>query len=116
MLLNCHTYYSFCYGVLPVKDLLAELQRNGYDAFVLSDINNTSACLDTIRLAPEYGLRPVVGIDFRNGVAQTYIGIARNNTGFRELNEHLSTHLHQTIPFEAEAPEFHHAYIVYPLA
>lgn len=35
-----------------------------------------------------------MGIDFRNGIKQQYVGIARNNLGFRELNEHLSHHIH----------------------
>ena len=50
-----------------------------------------------------------MGIDFRNGVTQKYVGLARNNTGFRELNEHLSKHLHSGEKFDETAPEFHHA-------
>lgn len=115
MLLNCHTYYSFCYGTLTVEDLLAEVVQKGYSQFVLSDINNTSACLDTIRLATEKGVKPIVGIDFRNHAQQQYIGIAQNNEGFKELNQHLSLHLHSELDFDAIAPVFNHAYIVYPL-
>ncbi len=115
MLLNCHTMYSFCYGTLNIKELLEELERNGYKSFVLTDINNTSACLETIRQANLIGLKPVVGIDFRNSVDQKYVGIARNNEGFKELNEHLSEHLHASKKFEDQAPEFNNAYIVYPL-
>ena len=76
MLLNCHTYYSFCYGTFSIEELIDEVQRNGYDTFVVSDINNTSACLDTIRLCNERLLKPIVGIDFRNNAQQVYIGIA----------------------------------------
>jgi DNA polymerase-3 subunit alpha len=115
MLLNCHTTYSFCYGTLGIDELLDEIKKKGYDSFVLTDINNTSACLETIRRAPDIGLKPIVGIDFRNGMQQKYVGIARNNEGFKELNEHLTTHLHSSAPFEEQAPEFHNAYIVYPL-
>src|SRR5687767_9383000 len=112
MLLNCHTYYSFCYGTLSIEELLSEVKQKGYDSFVLSDINNTSACLDIIRLAPEQGLKPIVGIDFRNGVKQQYVGIACNNEGFRELNGHLSYHLDGPKDFDAIAPEFSNAYTV----
>ncbi len=115
MLLNCHTYYSFCYGTLAVEEFLAEVLQKGYSQFVLSDINNTSACLDSIRLATEKGIKPIVGIDFRNHAQQQYIGIAQNNEGFKELNQHLSLHLHSGLDFEAIAPEFNHVYIVYPL-
>lgn len=115
MLLNCHTAYSFCYGTLSIKELLDEIKLNGYDSFVLTDINNTSACLDTVRSAGERGLKPILGIDYRNGTKQKYVGIARNNAGFKELNEHLTAHLHSTKNFDDTAPEFHHSYIVYPL-
>jgi DNA polymerase III subunit alpha len=81
MLLNCHTYYSFCYGTFSIEGLLNEVKQKGYDKFVVTDINNTSACLDTIRLSKQYDLTPIAGIDFRNDVQQCYIGIARNNEG-----------------------------------
>ena len=115
MLLNCHTYYSFCYGTLGITELLDEIKKNGYSSFVLTDINNTSACLETIRQACAVGIKPIVGIDFRNGVEKKYVGIARNNEGFKELNEHLTAHLHASEKFADEAPEFHNAYIIYPL-
>ncbi len=114
MLLNCHTYYSFCYGTFSKEELLDAVLQNGYSSFVLSDINNTSACIDMAREAGDRGLKPILGIDFRNGVRQQYVGIAINNEGFRELNEHLSYHLHNNIAFDCEAPAFNNAYIIYP--
>src|SRR5581483_2795869 len=109
MLLNCHTSYSFCYGTLGIHELMEQIKAHGYDSFVLTDINNTSACLDTVRNAPDYGLKPILGIDFRNGIKQKYVGIARNNAGFKELNEYLTEHLHATKDFDNEAPEFHNS-------
>ncbi len=95
--------------------MLQEAQQKGYSRFALTDINNTSACLDTIRLSKDYNIKPIVGIDFRNSVFQKYVGIAINNEGFRELNEHLSYHLHNTLKFEDTAPSFNNAYVIYPL-
>ena len=115
MLLNCHTYYSLCYGTLSPDDLMEELTASGYKTFVLTDINNTSALLDTLRTCKEKGLQAIPGIDFRNGIQQQYVGIAKNNAGFRELNEHLSEHLHADQAFAAQAPRFQHAYVIYPL-
>src|ERR1700752_4581950 len=115
MLLNCHTYYSFGYGTLSVEELLNEVVLKGYKSFVLSDINNTSACIDTVRSANEKGIKPIMGIDFRNGIKQQYIGIAKNNVGFKELNEHLSEYLHEVKDFNSIAPEFSNAYVIYPL-
>ncbi|HPI54401.1 MAG TPA: DNA polymerase III subunit alpha [Chitinophagaceae bacterium] len=116
MLLNCHTYYSLCYGTYSVDTLLDEVERHGYPTAALTDINNTSACLDFVRMAKQRQLKPILGIDFRNGTQACYVGIARNNIGFRELNHHLSIHLHHQHAFEPIAPDMHDVYIIYPLA
>ncbi len=81
---------------------------------VLTDINSTSAALNFIRKAPEFNVRPVLGIDFRNGVDPCFLGIAKNNEGYLELNAFLSEHLHHDKLFPATAPEFRNAYVVYP--
>lgn len=85
-----------------------------FDCLAITDINSTSACIDIVRMSPEYHIRPVVGIDFRNGIRQQYIGLAQNNDGFRELNEHLTHHLHSEEPIPSRAPSFHHAFVIYP--
>ena len=114
MLLNCHTYYSLKYGTLKLRQVLAFAQEADWRCFALTDINNTSTSLDFVRLAPEYGIRPVLGIDFRNGAQQCYVGIAKNNLGFKELNEHLSDISHQKLAFEARAPHFENSFVIYP--
>ncbi|PKP33931.1 MAG: DNA polymerase III subunit alpha [Bacteroidetes bacterium HGW-Bacteroidetes-17] len=114
MLLNCHTYFSYKFGVLSVEELITEALKNNYSELCLTDINSTSACIDFIRISKEKGLKPIVGIDFRNGVDQKYIGIAKNNKGFQELNEHLTEYLHQENVFENDAPHFENAFIIYP--
>ena len=90
MFLNCHSWYSFHYGTLSIEKLLEEAQRLGIQKLVLTDINNTSGVLDFIRLAPKYGVEPAVGIEFRQGDTVRFIGIAKNNEGFEELNRYLS--------------------------
>jgi len=114
LLLNCHTYYSYKFGTLSIEQLVQETKAKAYDSIVLTDINNTSACLDFIRHCERGQIRPILGIDFRNGVQQQYIGIAQNNHGFQQLNEHLTYHLHSEKDFPEKAPEFKDAYIIYP--
>lgn len=116
MLLNCHTYYSFCYGTSSVEELLQDVEEKGYACLVLSDINNTSAILETLRLCEKKTLKVIPGIDFRNGVKQQYIGIAKNNEGFQELNIHLSKHLHDKKEFDPKAPDLKNAFVVYPFS
>ncbi|MFY0592038.1 DNA polymerase III subunit alpha [Roseivirga sp.] len=116
MYLNTHTYYSFRYGTLNTKDLLEELQRAGVKCFALTDINGTPAAINFVRLASKYGVKPVLGIDFRNGADQLFIGIAKNNEGFKELNDYLSHYLHSGEKIPESAPDFKKAYVVYPFS
>ena len=82
MYLNTHTYYSLRYGTMKPKELLALAQKMGVSQLALTDINNTSACLDFVRLAPEYNIKPIVGIDFRNKAQQQFVGIAKKQSRF----------------------------------
>jgi len=114
--LNTHTYYSLRYGTIAPAEVMRLVAEGGVDCFALTDINNTSASLDFVRMASKYGIRPVLGIDFRNGAKQMYVGIAKNNEGFRELNDHLSEHLHEDKMFENRAPRFENAFVIYPFS
>ena len=114
MFLNCHSYFSLRYGTLSEVQLLKLGQAHGLDCLALTDINNTSACLNFCRKAPEYNIKPILGIDFRNKVEQCYVGLAKNNQGFLELNDFLSEHLHEKKLFPDRAPVFKNAVIIYP--
>lgn len=114
MHLNCHTHYSFRYGTMSLKQLMQQAFELGVKQFALTDINNTSACMDFLRMAPSMGIRPVIGIDFREGVRQQFIALARNNKGFEEINKYLSRYLQQKKSIPAEAPAFRNAFVIYP--
>ena len=70
--------------------------------------------MNFIRMAPKYKVKPVIGIDFRNGAEQLYVGLAKNNTGFLALNNFLSEHKHAKKKLPEQAPFFEEAYIIYP--
>ncbi|MFT7382176.1 MAG: DNA-directed DNA polymerase III PolC [Roseivirga sp.] len=114
MYLNTHSYFSLKYGTIDIEILNELMQQAGAKRFVLTDINNTSASLNFVRIAPKYDIEPVLGIDFRNGADQLFIAIAINNEGFKELNDYLSLYLHAKQEIPSRAPQFEHAYIVYP--
>ncbi|WP_282179007.1 DNA polymerase III subunit alpha [Maribacter stanieri] len=114
MYLNCHTYYSLRYGTFSELELLQLAKDHGVTQLVLTDINNTSACLNFVRKASEYNVRPILGIDFRNGVELCFVGIAKNNEGFLELNNFLSDHIHHEKKIPDIAPKFEHVFVIYP--
>ncbi len=95
MYLNTHSHYSFRYGLLSPGELVNWAKEAGYSSVAMTDINNTAAAMSFIRLAGRAGLRPAVGIDFRRGVEQLYVGLAQNMDGFEQLNHFLSGHLTQ---------------------
>ncbi len=114
MYLNTHSYYSFKYGTLSEKQLLEAAQRCGIRELALTDINSTAGCLNFVRQAQAFDIRPIIGIDFRNGVNQQFIGIAKNNEGFQELNKYLSSLLHEEKKIPNRAPDFKKAFVIYP--
>lgn len=62
MYLNCHSYYSLRFGTFSEIELLEMAAAHGIKSLALTDINNTSACLNFIRKAKDFGIKPIVGI------------------------------------------------------
>ena len=114
MLINCHSWFSLKYGTISPEKLLEDLSAKGFTNVAITDINNTSASIDIVRLAEQYNIKPVLGIDFRNGIQQKYIGLAKNIEGFRALNEHLTCSQQNRNQFEDTAPEINDTIIIYP--
>ena len=116
MYLNCHTYYSLRYGTIKPEQLLAIASENGVQTLALTDINNTSACLDMVRLSKKYKVKTVLGVDFRNRAQQQFILIAKNNKGFQNINDYLSRFLHNHDLKIPERPDevLDDCFVVYP--
>ena len=100
---------------MSVKELCELARDNGIQQLALTDINNTSACLEFIKANKASDIKALTGIDFRNAAKQQYVGIAKNNEGYRQLNEHLSEYIHTQKDFPAEAPLLPDCFIIYPL-
>ncbi len=116
MYLNCHSYYSLRYGTIPVETLVEEAVRCGVKALALTDINNTAAIMDFVKIAGENGVQPIAGIEFRHDNHLIYTGLARNNNGFRELNEFLSRHTLAGKPFPDYPEQPENVYWILPLS
>jgi len=114
MYLNCHSYYSLRYGTLTVERLSELAAAVGVERLVMTDINNTTGVPDFVRECRSRDIAPAAGIEFRDGNTLLYIGIARNNEGFRELNEFLTHHNFTGEPLPNRPPSFPNAYVIYP--
>lgn len=113
-MLNVHSFFSFKYGIFSIEQLIDWAVRHRYKTLTLTDINGTAGHLEFVRQAKIAGIRPLLGIDFRNGAKQQYLGIARNNAGYQSLNELLSFYLHKNAPIPAVADPIKDCYIIYP--
>ncbi len=113
-MLNIHSFFSFKYGIFSIEQLVEWAVKHRYKTLSLTDINSTAGNLEFVRQAKKAGIRPILGIDFRNGAKQQYVGVARNNAGYQSLNERLSKHLHSDLPFPPIADPIDNCYIIYP--
>jgi DNA-directed DNA polymerase III PolC len=115
MFWNCHSYYSLRYGTMSPEKLVEQAEALGIEALGLTDINNSTGVLDFVRICKEAGIRPLAGIEFRDGDALLYTCMAMNNEGFREINEFLSALNLEGSPLPRHPPVLQNAYIIYPL-
>lgn len=114
MYLNAHSYYSLKYGTLSPRQLVKAAKGKGVKTLALTDINNTSCSLEFVRACEKEGIKPLLGIEYRNRNALQYIGLAQNNEGFKALNQLLTQHSLEGSSLPEKAPELDHAHIIYP--
>ncbi len=114
MFLNCHTHYSLRYGTLSPELLVSLAKQKGVPALALTDINNTAIFLEFAKQCLAEGIKPIAGMEFREGDKLMYICLAKNDEGFREINE-LRTHCNLTnTPVPEIPPEFENVFVIYP--
>jgi len=70
--------------------------------------------IDFVRLCKKEDIKPIAGIEFRDGDRHLYTALARNNEGFREINEKLSGYNLFKSSLEIRNGEFNNAYVVHP--
>lgn len=114
MYLNNHSYYSLRYGMLSIETLVEQAKDRGIVALALTDINNTMGMVDFVKECRKHGIKPIAGVEFRNGDQLLYVGLARDNHGFRELNEVLTRHNLEKTDYPEVAPVFRNVFVVYP--
>lgn len=112
--MRCHSYYSLRYGTIPVEELVAQAAQLGVEAMALTDIQVTTGVFDFIKACRQHKIHPVVGIEFRRDSGLLYVGLAKNNEGFHELNSFLTYYNIKDEPIPEVAPDFSNVYVIYP--
>lgn len=115
MYLNCKTWFSYRYGTYKTKDLVLDAKSLGLQSLALTNINNTTDIWDFVRFCDEHQIKPIAGTEIRNGGVFEYILLAGNADGLFAINQFLSRHLQQEIPFPSRPVFEDNVWIIYPL-
>ncbi len=99
MYLNCKTYFSFRYGTFSTRQLVDSALDNGISAMALTNINSTCDIWDFVQYCHAAGIKPIPGVEVRNGDELLYILLAATKKGLRWINEFLSFHLLKALNF-----------------
>src|SRR5262245_34984649 len=121
MYLNCKTHYSLRYGTFTTEELVKTGAEKGATSLALTNINTTCDIWDFVSFCREANVKPIAGAEIRNEDTLCYILIAANNKGFTWINQFLSRHLVDKIPFPEAATDEHFfadlrdGFVIYPL-
>jgi DNA polymerase-3 subunit alpha len=99
---------------MPIADLVSKAAAMGYVVLPLTDINTTMGTADFVVECGRKGVRPVIGVEFRNGNELLYVALAKNNTGFAELNRFLTDYNKSKQPYPETAPNWEQVFVIYP--
>jgi DNA polymerase-3 subunit alpha len=113
--MKIHSYFSLKYGVYAPETLVQWGVEAGYECLFLADINHTGSALAFVREAQKQGIRPVVGVELRNGIHAVATLMARNNRGIHEMNRFITPFLHEEKSFPSVLPHFSNCWVFYPL-
>jgi len=112
--LNAHSYYSLRYGTYSIDALVEEAVKRDVPTLALTDINNSSGIIDFVKSCKTHKIKPIAGIEFRHDDELFFIGLAKNNHGFQELNEFISAINLKEKTLSFAAPKFSNVYTIYP--
>ena len=115
MYLNCHSFHSLRYGTIPLEELISQAVTSGVTAMALTDINTVTGIYDFIKGCQAFGIKPIVGMEFRSEYKLRFIGLAKNIAGLAEMNRFLTRHNFDKTVLPDFAPDFENVFVIYPL-
>ena len=62
---------------MPIADLVGKAAAMGYAVLPLTDINTTMGAADFVFECQKKGVRPVMGVEVRNGNELLYVALAK---------------------------------------
>lgn len=114
MYLNCHSFHSLRYGTLSIDDLISQASALGIQELVLTDINTVTGIYEFKKKCEEKNIRPIVGVEIRDGSELRYITIAKEFKELAEVNSLLTSHNCDGTDLPVR-PKLCHNFIIYTL-
>ncbi|MEO0732966.1 MAG: DNA polymerase III subunit alpha [Bacteroidota bacterium] len=114
MYLTTHSWFSLRYGTMSPKVLVDTAAAYGIGRLALADVNNTSSALEFVTRCRERGIAPTLGISFWHDGELQFVGLARNDRGWAQLNRLLTAYSHggkATAPVPRGLTD---VYLIYP--
>ncbi|MXN91723.1 DNA polymerase III subunit alpha [Flavobacterium sp. Sd200] len=115
MYLNCHSFHSLRYGTIPVQELVTLGKSCGATAMALTDINTVTGVYEFYKACNEAGIKPIVGMEFRENNKLLFIALAKSRFGLGEINRHRTKYNLEGLPVPAAAPDFSDVFVIYPI-
>jgi DNA polymerase-3 subunit alpha len=116
MLWNNHSYYSLRYGTFSVEELVQAAKNLGLTTLGLTDINCSTGIFEFVKCCEQNGIKPLAGIEFREGNHLVFTAVAKSTDGIEEINRMLSEFNLYGKPYTERARHLQHSFVVYPLA
>ncbi|WP_109694094.1 DNA polymerase III subunit alpha [Chitinophaga deserti] len=113
MYLNCKSWFSLRYGTIRTDELVATAKAHGITSLALTNINATTDAWMFVQECMQHDIKPILGLECRNGAAFRYILLARNMDGWLSINRFLSRHLQSEEPFPEQAPFLPETFVIY---
>jgi error-prone DNA polymerase len=116
MFWNIHTYYSLRYGTMSVEDLVLQAKHLGLTSLGITDINCSTGIFEFVKCCEQHGIKPIAGIEFREGNHLLFTAVAKNTAGIEEINRLLSDYNLYGKPYADRLKHMQSTYVVYPFA
>ncbi len=87
----------------------------GVTAMALTDINTVTGIYEFYKVCRESDIKPLVGMEFREGNALLYITLAKSRSGIGEINQHRTRYNLEGAPVPSLAPDFKEVFVIYPM-
>lgn len=115
MFLNVHSYHSLRYGTLSLQDIVSRASSLGITTLALTDINTVTGIYEFYKLCKIHQIKPIVGVDIREGDTPLYITLAKNPQGLEEINRLLTRRNCEGEALPTVHPPLKQVFIIYPL-